>query len=446
MGQGSKLVLINATKYDWQRGHNYTYQMDGWDFNKPELKLIKSNSITGQIYIEFCEALGKTISDDLGEVIYKLVGTNYSFKIEVRPYRIHVLYDNFSNLGTRNDSNPVHIEWNHDGCMQFIIAGQEGVFISTDNVGGSTAFWMTDHFPLLRDKKLIDICIPGSHDSGMSSSHDGTAFGTVNNTKTQTRDILGQLNCGIRYFDIRPIIGSGQFYTGHYSDIGHSLGWQGARGQSIQSIVDQINNYTYNNKEVIILALSHAYQTDQKYREFTQGEWEQLFQLLKKINHLFVTSKDSVNLATDFTINDFLGQGNSAVIIVLDYSDELKPPHLGDYKHKGFYMQSEFKVNGGYSHTKDLNTMINDQKTRLKQARPTPNNNYYSVSWTLTQDNWEAAGFGDSVLALASQANTNLFQLLSEVNKNCYPNVILEDGINPDLIAIVLAINLNYIK
>ena len=42
----------------------------------------------------------------------------------------------------------------------------------------------------------------------MSSIHSPTAFVNKENTQTQSLEIKDQLNHGIRYFDIRPIIGN----------------------------------------------------------------------------------------------------------------------------------------------------------------------------------------------------------------------------------------------
>ena len=119
--------------------------------------------------------------------------------------------------------------------------------------------------------------MPGSHDAGMSTLTSGTAMGTRANVITQTQSIGGQLNAGSRYFDIRPVISAGQYVTGHYGRI-EQLGvvtWQGGNGQSIDSIISEINAFTACNQELIILRLSHDLNTDvgnEGYRSFTQHE------------------------------------------------------------------------------------------------------------------------------------------------------------------------------
>ena len=118
---------------------------------------------------------------------------------------------------------------------------------------GDMSSWMQDSMSTIGTKTLNDMCIPGSHDSGMSVSNNGTIGAAPCNTQTQTQSILGQLNLGARYFDIRPIVGSGQYFTGHYSHVNSVLGMQGARGESIPDIISDINNFTATNNELIIL-------------------------------------------------------------------------------------------------------------------------------------------------------------------------------------------------
>ena len=80
--------------------------------------------------------------------------------------------------------------------------------------------WMGDF--LLSNKSdytLKDIVIPGSHDAGMSvlTAAGGQQKGTINecNTLTQVLNIEGQLESGIRMFDLRIGIYNGEMYTKH---------------------------------------------------------------------------------------------------------------------------------------------------------------------------------------------------------------------------------------
>lgn len=111
----------------------------------------------------------------------------------------------------------------------------------------------------LGPKTLRQLCLPGTHDVGMSTFVPDTTFAAPCNTLTQTSFILDQLQLGSRYFDIRPVIHATQFYTGHYTELniaGRNT-WQGANGQSMASVISDINAYTQDNPELVILYLSH---------------------------------------------------------------------------------------------------------------------------------------------------------------------------------------------
>lgn len=106
------------------------------------------------------------------------------------------------------------------------------------------------------------ICLPGSHDTGMSVLTESTTFSTAGNTQTQVLNMGQQLNAGVRYFDIRPAFWdidswnkNGLLYTGHFSD---STDGQGSLGQDMISLLQQVASFVDANKnEVVILKFSH---------------------------------------------------------------------------------------------------------------------------------------------------------------------------------------------
>jgi hypothetical protein len=59
--------------------------------------------------------------------------------------------------------------------------------------------WMND--PTLKDKRLQELTIPGTHDSGTYSLNLAGIEHPI--SKTQTLNVADQLNAGIRFFDIR---------------------------------------------------------------------------------------------------------------------------------------------------------------------------------------------------------------------------------------------------
>lgn len=316
------------------------------------------------------------------------------------------------------------------------------MFISIDAVKHFVPFraesWMTDNRDFLSNKSLRDICLLGSHDAGMGTIKHMTPLASEDNTRTQYVEIYQQLLYGARYFDIRPIIGSPSEYyylTGHYGHIKELATWQGANGQPVSTIVDDINKFTKNKKEVIILNLSHALNTNvgnNSYRPFTQEEWNGLFRILEKIEAKYDST--SIGDLTQVKIGDLTKNQSCVLIVAEDVSNITLPCYIAA-------SQNKFKVSGEYSNTPVLEYMVHDQIDKMCRMSK---DNYFLLSWTLTQSANEVI-LGPSILTLAERANEHLlhsFFNYFSLNQNCYPNIIYIDGINkPDYAALAMQIN-----
>jgi len=316
----------------------------------------------------------------------------------------------------------------------------------------STA-WMQNNLGLLGSRTLRQICMPGTHDAGMSTIASGTLFSDSCNTQTQTSGILGQLQSGSRYFDIRPVISGGQYLTGHYSDIGSGStnSWQGGNGQSIQSIISDINTFTADNEELIILNLSADLDTDLgngSYASFTQDQWNTLLSMMQQgIGNLFLSSASGLLDLTTLSLDSYIGNGNAAVVVIVSPSGS--GISLGSYANQGFYPATSFPSYNVYSDTNNLNQMISDQLSKMQAQRTNPNSVFFVLSWTLTQDSVQAAacpltgGSSTSILDLANTADAQLSQILPACNSQCYPNVIYIDNIQSSLNIAALAMQIN---
>ena len=179
--------------------------------------------------------------------------------------------------------------------------------------------WMQSTLSIIGDRPLRSIAMPGSHDAGMSVIEGKTAFVTDEDVLTQTGNIGSQLQLGSRYFDLRPVIASGQFKTGHYSKL-DIVGWQGADGQAFSEIISELNAFTANNAELIVLNLSHDQNTDSGYGALTQTDCNNLFQQMTGINHLFVAPNPTSIDLTSMTVNQFIGGGQAAVLVIIQPS------------------------------------------------------------------------------------------------------------------------------
>lgn len=327
--------------------------------------------------------------------------------------------------------------WNGVSC---IIGGADGAFIfsGTRDIGA----WLSESLEHLQDRTLRQICLPLSHDSGMHTMTNSTLFATDSMVVTQWRDIAGQLALGIRAFDIRPAIWYGTYYTGHFGNTESPVGWQGGTGQSIGDMVDQVNRFTLTNPELIILHISHDLNTDQRYRGFSQEEWNGLFKLLDGLNHRYQADNGNVDLSS-IPLKRFIGEGKPAVIVRFDWDDSGSYT-LGNRAGHGFFYKSCLpNLYDAYANTNDPDALVSDQISKMKNERGDPNKPVFSLDWALTMQSWDVAG--SNLLTWADRKMTPRLGpcILPAVSKEVFPNVIGLDGVRTtDAVAIAAAINI----
>ncbi|HEX6099919.1 MAG TPA: hypothetical protein VF432_26635 [Thermoanaerobaculia bacterium] len=400
---------------------------------------------TGSATVEYRSGYGSPS----GEVTFSLEGTDLRFKLAGRGVVVFDLKVELTNLSTLRYSRGSTINLGSLGRQQsvdlnFILAGELGSFTSNQSRGA----WMHENLGVLGDRSLRHLCIPGAHDAGMSQATSATDYANDCNTVTQVLSVLGQLQMGVRYFDIRPVINRhGQFDTGHYSKTSIA-GWQGANGQSLATIIDNVNSYTAANQELIVLHLSHDLNT-QSYQSFTQNEWNRLFSELMGLNYRFrvVTSNPSTVDLTTLRLKDFI-DSEPAVVIVVEPGD----PHitLGSFTTEGFYTLRNFPVFNQYSATDEPKRMAKDQLDKLQSQRSNPDAGYFLLSWTLTQADMLAAAcnvgygsVGESIVDLSRRANPSLYaSVLPLCSGWTYPNILYTDAVaNDDVAALAMAVN-----
>jgi hypothetical protein len=300
MGMGGYLALINATPYEWNLHDISSYQMNGWNSAFPA-SIQPTAAIL--IYVEFDEDPSATaIATYLfgGGVLEVRASGRYGDSDDFKP---HLEIDSY--FDTNPDGTFLDLGWNHgyptdffgtplnpsgNGCVTFILSmDPAGNLHSSADENWST--WMQANLATLGGRTLRQLCIPATHDSGMSQIGSCTFDANANVTQTQTQGILGQLQRGARYFDIRPVISDGIFVTGHYGYVPALGSTQGCNGQSIADVISDINSFTSVGAELIILNLGGDMNTDvgePNYRSLDQGEWNSLIQELQGINALYL--------------------------------------------------------------------------------------------------------------------------------------------------------------
>ncbi|PSR84202.1 hypothetical protein PHLCEN_2v5490 [Hermanssonia centrifuga] len=433
-GQSGKFVLINHTPYEWAQVSSTDDQMDSWSFPS----VIPAGAVQ-TVNVEWDEADFDKQAESGAEVVYALMGTPNSFQLQARApssgFTLQALLHNIATVGNPQGST-INLGWNTNGTTAFVLAGKEGEFASSN----PPTNWMQSSLSTIGSRQLRSIAMPGSHDAGMSVITGKTAFVDADDVLTQTGSIASQLTFGSRYFDIRPVIASGVFKTGHYSDIS-IVGWQGADGQAISDIINEINAFTASNAELIVLNLSHDLNTDSGYGALTQTDWNNLLQQLTGINHLFVAPNPTSVDLTSMTLGQFIGNGQAAVLVITQPSGSIS---LGSFATQGFYTYSQYNAYNSYSDTDSLSTMVSDQINKMKTVRTSPTSQLFLLSWTLTQGAGDIID-GTSILDLANEADSALSSDFSGAyTSTTFPNILYIDNFaSSDATALAMAVNAN---
>jgi len=345
-----------------------------------------------------------------------------------------IYLENIHTLDT-SEHNTISVGFTHNIATPLILSGTENDLESLDIHSN----WMEQNLPYLGCHALNQICMPGSHDAGMSKLDGKTTGASRTNTVTQNLDIAGQLRWGIRYFDIRPVIAAAHFKTGHYSKVKGFM--QGGNGQSIDEIITQVNDFTGNNRELVILHLTHSMDTDagdRNYPPLSQDQWNRLLDQLSSLKHLYAAPP-----GTDYSrlkLNDVLKTSAAVFVIVDSALPDGSEVVLGSHEGTGFIHGRQYDIYNNYADTGNQDKMVSDQLAKLKQQRTSPDSGLFLLSWTLT------TGATTSIIDKAQDVYPRMFQSQSvwdACSTNTYPNIIMIDAVSTDqrLTAFTIAIN-----
>lgn len=202
---------------------------------------------SAQFDIWYLQGAGISDEDSAGEAYYQLEGTTRTFYVSTDyvegmkpPLRTRIVYHSlptmdFGPSGTLDLGMPTK----YDGVAQ------SWVLTGSDNYGfigrkAPPVAWMASIRDIIGERKLKYVCIPGSHDAGMSTIDGRTTLADWANTQTQWLDIYGQLVRGSRWLDIRPCLGNGgKHMLCHYTVKTDSA--YGANGLEVGEAIKQIN-------------------------------------------------------------------------------------------------------------------------------------------------------------------------------------------------------------
>jgi len=250
--------------------------------------------------------------------------------------------------------------------------------------------WMGDLLQHKPNVRLNELTIPGSHDAAMCKTAGCILLQEIPGliiqpawAKTQSCNILEQLQHGTRYFDFRVYWASGEFRLGHFGGFGGCFGPQ--LWEVLAQVVTFMNTGT---KETVILKFSHtagdgpgeeeapsviAYSVVQKLKDALQGV-------------LYTTQNKGANIA-----KTRLSELSGKVVAVFDVNDndQLYQQYYdvtkGIFPYRGYDQPGYgLRVHDKYSDTSDYSAMSTDQLDKLSELGGYENDYLFLLSWTLT--------------------------------------------------------------
>lgn len=422
-------AIFNGSPYTMKLTGRHSYQMGEWDDAWVDIPAGESL----QIYLEYAYDGGVEIDhwDDQGEAYYELEGTNKKFHFHAwvdnsRSPRwvMDVVHDSFPTNDVGN-GNTVSLAMPPDGTfgksVQWGLVGSELFGYWTVD---PPITWMQRSLDIIGDRKLKHICMPGSHDAGMSEIDGKTPLANADNSQTQVLDIYHQLVAGSRWFDVRPCLGNGgKHMLCHYSDIG---AYQGANGQEVQEAIDNVNAFMRDHPgELVILDVNNesGYDTDNgdsggNYDRLTEEQWAPFLEQFR--NGIERPCLDMGSDLTEKTMYDFIGDGNGCVVTLIR--------NIGGTLGDGQYSWGAINQFNSYSNTDEIMYMAEDQIAKLHSNRVILDDDdernrdqFFILSWTLTGIIWP-------IQDMAAKAFSHLFSYgFHEFTPFSYPNVLYVD-------------------
>lgn len=307
--------------------------------------------------------------------------------------------------------------------------------------------WISELLATLGNRPLNRLVMPASHDAGMYQAVDCTP--SVNagrqplganacNSQTQTGTILDQLEAGCRYFDIRPVLWNGTFYTGHYQI--NAPVTVGCNGPTLSQFLAQISQFMAETSDLVILKFSHYYNRNTPRAGFSADDFRNLISRVQQSigPHLFTGPAGPAGLAAR-DMHDFLAGGGCVLTVYDALPQALHAPGVGIYRYADYPDTGDLVVFDRSATENTVANMATDQKAKLaNQAHH--DGNLFLLSWTLTQNANQisdcAMGKPDptSILDLADRANATLQPTMEQwiadgtVTPKTIPNLIYVDA------------------
>jgi hypothetical protein len=303
----------------------------------------------------------------------------------------------------------------------------EAYLVSSVSAIRDRSNWMGDAMPEIGEKKLSQIVIPATHDSGMYCDGALSSFG-----QTQDETLYQQLEGGIRYFDLRVDSGTATVSPSNQQRIYH--GGNFVTCETVGEAMKDVRKFMEEgHKEAIVLKFSHF----NHFGSCKSGDYDKLKSII--VADLMPWMLTANGDPAQMRISDLVGD-NGRVIAVIDKDWALPVCQ----EQSGFYVyrdwnsddpqNGEFNVFDVYANTLNYNTLVKDQFQKFADYNGIMENrssgedksqiqsDLFLLAWTLTP----TTGVSEASLPASRGLAAKMSDL--EENRNGFiPNLISVD-------------------
>ncbi|KAK5653252.1 hypothetical protein OQA88_9151 [Cercophora sp. LCS_1] len=420
------ITIVNLTPYRFRFISYFKTRMKEFEFGTvPPGKALQNK-------VEFGDSSN-------GEANFEIEGTKKTFSVrslihnkDLHPFR--TVFDlTGMGLGQREYANP-----RETSSITLVISGSEpfGYFSSLNLQQGN---WMRSIYPVIRQRALRHVVMPGSHDAGMSTISSVWAGGAIAaNTQNQGLNVHDQLRAGSRYFDMRIANFEDadkpdpRFWAAHVSDPFDRF-VKGALGQTLESMVHETNTFMDENPgEVVIWWIQYMVniKTSANARSWDRETMARFFTELEKLKYRCTGLKD-VHVPFDtLPIRRFMDQNNGrgCVLLLVDRKAEEEQMDRTD---SGIYLAAN-NVNRR-DHWADEETTEALAREEIDAMKETPrafnntDDTFFIMQW-LSSPHWaQSTLWGLDRYALFSVNPALYFSGFNAMSPASFPTVIMQD-------------------
>lgn len=290
-----------------------------------------------------------------------------------------------------------------------------------------TADWMQSliyEFPE-REIRLLDICLPRSHDGGTYILQNCSAGANACNTQTQHQDTYNQLMDGVRNFDVRPVLRNNVYFTQHRT----ACDGLGCFGDRVENMLEQLKRFLDEHNELVVIEFGHWCSTGPEDEDFRTMVATTLG------NRLYRETGAHTVPFIQRALAEILPTERETGIAIMTYEGAADN---SINRESGIFSPSFIPRGGSYANAQQFEDMKDDQFNKYA-AYPNNGSSLFEFSWTLTMDTELAVACAfpwtgpRSIRSMAEEANSQLTAGMDELIANGQitsgriPNVISVD-------------------